>query len=98
MDVERSDMMNPLNYPRYSMEEFKRRGDSLYHDKIKHKLTAEDENKFVAIDIETGEYEIDANDYDAVTRLLSRLPNAQGWLVRVGHPAPYRFGGSSLRG
>jgi len=40
---------------RYSKEEFARRGDALVQSKVRPNLTAGDEDKFVAIDIETGE-------------------------------------------
>ena len=52
-----------------------------------------DENKFVAIDIETGAYEIDRDDYTATEHLLRRYPAAQIWLLRVGHHTAYRIGG-----
>jgi hypothetical protein len=79
--------------PRYSKEEFRRRGQEIYQRDILPRLTTEDDNKFVAIDIETGAYEIDADDYSAVERLHRRCPDAQGWLVRVGQPATYHLGG-----
>ena len=45
--------------PRYSKEEFARRGDTL-SEAILPNLTAKDVGKFLAIDIETGQYEIAA--------------------------------------
>ncbi|OYV86466.1 MAG: hypothetical protein B7Z73_11685 [Planctomycetia bacterium 21-64-5] len=54
-------------------------------------LRAEDDDKFVAIDIETGDYELDEDDYAAVTRLRKSCPSADVWLGRVGQPATYRM-------
>jgi hypothetical protein len=51
----------------------------------------EDEGKFVAIDIETGAYEIDGDDYTATERLLARQSDAQIWLLRVGQRTAYRM-------
>ncbi len=51
----------------------------------------EDEDKFVAIDIDTGDYELDDDDYTAVMRLRNRKPSAEIWLGRVGHPETYRM-------
>jgi hypothetical protein len=68
---------------RYSKEEFARRGDALVETKVRPKLTAADEDKFVAIDIETGEYELDRNEVKAADRLRKRVPDAQIWLVHV---------------
>jgi hypothetical protein len=78
--------------PRHSREEFARRGQEIYDQIVRPALRPEDENKFVAIDIESGNYEMDADDYTAVDRLYKRLPDAQPWLMRVGHPAAYQFG------
>ena len=79
--------------PRYSKDEFAQRGQSIYERDIRPHLTAEDEGKFVAIDIETGAYEIDRDDYTATERLLGRHPTAQIWLLRVGYRTAYRIGG-----
>ena len=78
--------------PRYSKDEFARRGDSLYESEVRPRLKPEDNGKFVAIDVETGAYEIDSDDYAAVARLRSRKPAADVWLMRAGHPTTYRMG------
>jgi hypothetical protein len=41
---------------RYGKKEFARRGDALVESKVRPHLTAADKDRFVAIDIETGEY------------------------------------------
>jgi hypothetical protein len=82
-----------VRQPRYSKEEFARRGDEIYNRDIRPLAEADNKGKFVAIDIETGAWEMDADDYTATERLLSQLPDAQIWLVRVGHRAAYRIGG-----
>ena len=43
--------------PRYSKEEFARRGDAIYESELRPVLEKGDEGKFVAIDIETGAYQ-----------------------------------------
>jgi hypothetical protein len=43
---------------RYSKAEFARCGDVVVESKVRPNLTAADEDKFVAGDIETGEYEL----------------------------------------
>ena len=79
--------------PRYGKEEFAKRGDSIFdHDIRPHLKNARDDD-FVAIDIETGAYEIDADEMAACDRLLARVPNAQTWLRRVGSPYARSFGG-----
>ncbi|MGH7172586.1 MAG: hypothetical protein ACRELG_20085 [Gemmataceae bacterium] len=83
---------------RYSKEEFARRGDALVESKVRPHLTAADEDKFVALDIETGEYELDKNEMKATERLRKRVADPQIWLVHVTLGYLHRFGGHGLRG
>lgn len=86
------------NGRRYPKDEFARRGNAIYENDIRPRLTPEDDGKCVAIDIETGLAEIDADDRAACDRLLARVPGAQIFVLRVGSRAVKRFGGRSLRG
>jgi hypothetical protein len=79
--------------PRYSAEEFARRGEEIYARDIRPKVEAEDKGKVVAIDIETGAYELGEDTVVVSDRLLARHPDAQIWFVRVGYPALHRIGG-----
>jgi len=78
--------------PRYSKEEFARRGNEIYERDVRPHLGAEDEGRFVAIDIETGAFETDADEIAASNRLLARYPEAQIWFRLVGSPYTRRFG------
>jgi hypothetical protein len=84
------------NERRYNKEEFAR-GDALVESKVRPHLTAADADKFVAIDIETGEYELDNNEMKAADRLRQRLPDPQIWLVHVTLGYLHRFGGHGRR-
>jgi len=79
--------------PRHTKEEFARRGQELFEREIRLRVQPVDDGKFVAIDIETGAFEMDSNDHAATERLIARVPDAQIWLTRVGHRAAYQFGG-----
>ena len=79
-------------YPRYSKEEFARRGNDIYEREVQPRLSAQDNGKFVAIDIETGAFECDAEEIAASNRLLARNPEAQIWFRLVGSPYTRRFG------
>ena len=78
--------------PRFSKEEFARRGDEIYQNEVQPQVTAADEGKFVAIDIETQAYEVDQDELAASDRLSARHPDAQVWLTRVGSRFARRFG------
>ncbi len=84
--------MNASPYPRYSKEEFARRGNEIYEREIQPRLSAQDDGKFVAIDIETGAFETDTDEIAASRRLLARHPEAQIWFRLVGSPHTRRFG------
>jgi hypothetical protein len=77
---------------RYSKEEFARRGDAVYEKNVRPQLKPADEGKFAAIDIDSGMFEIDADELRAGNRLRARIPEAQIWMVRVGHHSVHRIG------
>ena len=70
--------------PRYGKEEFARRGDAIFDVDIHPHLKNKSDDDFVAIDIDTGAFEIDTNEMAACDRLRIRLPDAQIWLRKVG--------------
>ncbi len=78
--------------PRYRKEEFAKRGDAIYA-KLSSQFSAKDNGKFLAIDIETGEFELPRDEKKAGDKLRARLPEAQIWMVQIGSPATRRFGG-----
>jgi hypothetical protein len=78
---------------RYGKEEFARRGDAIYESALHPHLKPEDKGRFVALDIDTSEFEIDDDELAACDRLRARLPDAQIWMVRVGSRYVHRFGG-----
>lgn len=78
--------------PQYSKEEFAQRGDEIYERDIHPRLESKQEGDFVAIDIETGAYEIDADEMAASDRLRLRNPEAQIWLRQIGSRYARHFG------
>lgn len=74
-----------------SKEEHARRGCALY-EKLRSQLEATHQGQIVAIDVESGAFEIAAQTLDAADQIRARYPDAQIWFVRVGHRAVHRFG------
>jgi hypothetical protein len=62
---------------RYSKEELAQRGQLLYESSIRQQVEAGNEGKIVAIDIETGAFEVDENVVPATNRLFEQYPDAQ---------------------
>lgn len=86
-----------VRQPRYSKEEFAQRGDEIYEAQVRPKVEAGNHGKIVAIDLETGAFEVDASEIAACNRLEARRPDAQIWIVRVGSRHVRRFGGRTKR-
>ena len=78
--------------PRYSKEEHARRGSELYAQTIQSQVEKDHEGRIVAIDVDSAEFEIADDTVTACQQLLARYPDAQPWVVRVGHDAVHRFG------
>jgi hypothetical protein len=76
---------------RYSKEEFARRGNEIYETQICPQVEEGNYGKIVAIDIETGAFELAKATITASDRLLERYPDAQIWIIRIGHKGVYRF-------
>ena len=83
--------------PRYTKEEHSRRGEDIYERHVRPQVEREHHGEIVAIDIESGDFELAEDTVTAAERLLIRQPAAQIWCVRIGHRAVHRFG-PRLRG
>jgi hypothetical protein len=86
-----------VRQPRYSKEEFARRGDELYETQIRPQVEVDNHGKIVAINLETGAFEVDASEIAACDRLEARQPDAQIWIIRIGSRHVRRFGGRTKR-
>ncbi len=85
-----------MPYPAYTTEEVGRRGQALYDQQIRDKVEAEHAGKFLVVDITTGDFEIDEDDLVASERALAKNPNAVLYGLRIGSPAAYRLGATSM--
>jgi hypothetical protein len=81
-----------VRQPRYSKEEFAQRGDEIYESQVRPKVEAGNHGKIVAIDIETGAFEVGDDSLAAAKQLLKRYPDAQIFGIRIGYRAVHRFG------
>ena len=68
------------------------RGQSIYDEKIRHKVEDSERGKFAVIDVYSGDYEIDSRHAVASRRLVARHPGAITYPVRIGQPTAYKFG------
>ena len=84
-----------MPHSRFSSAEIAQRGQALYDEHIRAKVEAGCQGKFLAVDIETGEYEIDVDELAALQRAKAKHPEAALYLVRVGSSTAYRLGGNA---
>jgi hypothetical protein len=78
--------------PKYPKEEIARRGGELYENQIRTLVWPLHIGKMVAIDIDTGNFEVADNTLDACQALIDRNPQAQIWCIRIGHRAAASLG------
>jgi len=75
-----------------SPEEIAVLGTAAFDRYVRPNLQSQDYGKFVAIDVLSGDYELDEDDHTSIIRLRNRRPAADIWLGRIGQPAAYRIG------
>ena len=80
----------------YTKEESSQRGHELYENQIQSQVEVGNHGKIVAIDLDTGAFEVADDTMTASDRLLDRYPDAQIWRIRIGFQAVHRFGGMRL--
>ena len=78
-------------------EEVLRRGRGLY-EQLRAEIEPGNRGKFLIINVENGEYEMDASDLAASARARERFGGAQQLMLRIGHPAAYYLGDHAVRG
>jgi hypothetical protein len=81
-----------VRQPRYGKEEFAQRGHEVYEFQVRSQVEEGNYGKIVAIDIETGAFEVADDSLTAAKQLLIRFPDAQIFGIRIGHRAVHRFG------
>ena len=77
---------------KYDKVTFARMGDAAYENIVQPQLSDGDRGKYVAIDIDTNDFQIDADEMRACDQLRERNSQAQIWLVKIGSRYLHRFG------
>jgi hypothetical protein len=81
-----------MTQSRYSDEEIAQRGDEVYDTQISDQEKQANIGRIVAIDVNSGVYEIADDELSAADRLEARCPGAEIWFRRVGYRALHRMG------
>lgn len=81
-----------MSDPRLSSDEIAEQGQAIYDRDIRDSLDASDQGKFLVLDVDSGDYELDADEIAAVKRARAKHPGAVFYILRVGRSAVYRLG------
>jgi len=76
----------------YNTEEIARRGEELYELKVRPNVEAGNLGRFLVLDVLSGRYEIAEDDLTATLRLLTLVPDAVTYGVRIGSQEAYHLG------
>lgn len=76
----------------YTPQEVARRGREIYEQRIRSEIEPEHEGRFLAVDVESGEYALADDELEAFDRAREKKPEGVLYLLRVGHPAAHRIG------
>ena len=85
-----------MPHPEHDTEEIVRRGEELYERSIREQVEPEQDGRFLALDVASGDYAIADEVLTATARLRERRPDAVPYLMRVGRPSAFRLGGTLL--
>jgi hypothetical protein len=89
---------NTMGHPRFSTHEIVERGRALYDQQIRQQVGKEENiGKYLIIDIETGDYEMDDDEMAASARAHARHPDGAFFGMRVGYTSSGVLGGSWKR-
>ena len=77
--------------PARSRDEVARLGKAIYERDVRRQVETDHDGEVVAIDVDSGGWALGGNAIAASESLRGRHPDAEVWLMRVGHRALYRF-------
>lgn len=82
-----------MPHARFTSEQIVELGEEIYAQKLLDQLEPQHDGKFLALDVETGEYELDEDKLAAIDRARSKRADAPLYILRVGHPTAVKLGG-----
>lgn len=78
--------------PHSDEDEHACRGTDKYERWVRGQVETGNRGRIVALDVDTGAFEVADDTLTAAHQLLARHPDAQVWCVRIGFPAVHHFG------
>lgn len=78
--------------PKHSTKENVRLGEKVY-SRIKAQLEPRHSGKYIAIEVDSGDYFVDEDSTKALLKARRKHPQAIFYLARIGHRAAYKMTG-----
>jgi hypothetical protein len=72
--------------PKRSPEEVTRLGQAIFDRVVRPKLKPEDDGNFAVIDLDTEDFEVSPNEWDAIERLSAKNRGSHLYVIRIGKP------------
>jgi hypothetical protein len=79
-------------HPKYTSEEIAQRGQAIYDQQIRAHVETTHRGKFLVLNIDTEEYEVDRDELAALQRARAKNPDGAFYILRIGATATYRLG------
>jgi len=73
-------------------EEIARKGEAIYEQTLRPALEPKHTGQYLFINVETGEWEVDADQVAAAQRAATRFPGALLYGLKIGFPSVARIG------
>ena len=80
--------------PNINPHEIARKGEEIYQTKFKEKLEKNYFGKFVAIEVDSGEYFVGDTLAAASDKAKKKFPGAVTYIKKIGFPAVFRMPGA----
>ena len=78
-------------------EEFVRRGQAHYDRVLRARLEPEHKGEFLVLHVDSGDYELNPSQREALERAKARHPDGLFYILRIGHRTAARIGAQSRR-
>ena len=75
--------------------ELARRGQEYYDRVLRAKLEPHHKGKFLALEVETGDYELGDSQLEALDRVEAKHPDSVFYILRIGYRTAARIGAQS---
>src|ERR1700710_2185486 len=76
----------------YAPGEVVERGEKLYEQSIRQQVEAGNVGKYLVINVETGQWELNEDHSEAILRARAKYPSAGLFGMKIGYPAAVAFG------